>query len=158
MVGRDRGEEKRWGLTIFSPGHQRLISLKWREKSEQNAWTKMSSDPLMFKKCGGFCHFLHLICLFPTIISYTYNFCFCFVPSITSSVLHILFFYFLFFFCVHFFLICYLSFFSSFFPSFVLGSCAIFFFFLFFFFNEVSFYIQFLNKNIMCNFFYLIGA
>ena len=113
------------------------LSLLNGEKSGNKALGQ-KYPPLMIKQRWWFLSFSSFDLSF---FSHYFLYGFCFVPSVTSSVLHVQFFFsviilfpFTFFFYVHFFLICYLSIFSSFFPSFVLGSCAIFFFFFFFFF------------------------
>ena len=46
------------------------IYIQERGKSG-NKMLGQKCPPLMFKKCGGFCHFIRLICLFPPIISCT---------------------------------------------------------------------------------------
>ena len=120
------------GLNYFLSGLPKIdLQLHNGEKSGNKALGQ-KCPPLMFKQRWWFLSFSSFDLSF---FSHYFLYGFCFVPSVTSSVLHVQFFFFVHhFISFHiFFLICYLSFFSSFFPSFVLGSCAIFFFFFFIF-------------------------
>ena len=140
------------GLDYFLSGLPKIdLSLHNGEKSGNKALGQ-KCPPLMFKQRWWFLSFSSFDLSFS---SHYFLYGFCFVPSVTSSVLHVQFFFFRssFYFLSHFFFMCiffsfvtYL-FFHHFFPH--LFWVLV----LSFFFNEVSFYIQFLNKNIMCNFF-----
>ena len=128
------------GLNYFLSGLPKIdLQLHNGEKSGNKAHGQ-KSPPLMFKQrwwCLSFSSFDL------SFYSHYFLYGFCFVPSVTSSVLHVQLFFFVhhfisfhifFFFCVHLFSHLLLIFFFIFFPSFVLGSCAIFFFFYFLFF------------------------
>ena len=125
VVGwKGKGRGKMVGLDYFLFGLPKIdLQLHNGEKSG-NKTLGQKCPPLMFKYCGGFCHFLYLICLFSPIISYTVFALF----LVTSSVLHVQFlFLFLFFFFVHHFISFHFFFLCSFFSHLLL----IFFFIIF---------------------------
>ena len=127
VVGwKGKGRGKMVGLNYFLSGLPKIDLQLHNGGKSGNKALGQKCPPLMFKQRWWFLSFSSFDLSF---FSHYFLYGFCFVPSVTSSVLHVQFFFFVhhfisfhIFFCVHFFfLICYLSFFSSFFPSFVLG-------------------------------------
>ena len=129
------------GLNYFLSGLPKIdLQLHNGEKSGNKALGQ-KCPPLMFKQRWWFLSFCSFDLSFS---SHYFLYGFCFVPSVTSSVLHVQFFFFVhhfisfhifFFLCSFFFLICYLSFFfHRFFPHlfWVLVLSSSFFIFYFF--------------------------
>ena len=131
------------GLNYFLSGLPKIdLQLHNGEKSGNKALGQKCPS-LMFKQRWWFLSFFSFDLSF---FSHYFLYSFCFVPSVTSSVLHVQFFFFVhhfisfhifFFLCSFFFLICYLSFFfHRFFPHlfWVLVLSSSFFIFLLFLF------------------------
>ena len=174
LVGRERGKNSE--IQLFSlQTQQKLISPKWREKWRENGNKKhnyfgLKCPPPMFKVCFDFCHFLIRFLFFLLSSDTSFALLLPFNSSFFLNQKHP-FFFLIFFFIWHSLFLCVCLFFLFFFFFFFSHLSLLFSFFFHhfslicfgflcssFIFNEVSNYIQFFNKNIMCNFFYLIRA